>query len=240
MRVARATTPDGVVSGQYIDDCIVQSTGESTPVTEQDLLAPSEPSVIYCVGRNYHATLDQQGYDEPDEPTFFLKPPVSVVAPGGDIPYPAFSTEVTYAGELAAVIDEECHSLSPTDARSVVRGYCILNDIDALDQPTLTARKAFTGSGPLGPWIETDLDPTRLDMTTTINGQLRQEANTSHMIFDPFDVISFLSNRFTFRPGDVVSFGSPENPGVIEPGDEIEISYEGIGTLRNTVRAPSG
>jgi 2-keto-4-pentenoate hydratase/2-oxohepta-3-ene-1,7-dioic acid hydratase in catechol pathway len=116
----------------------------------------------------------------------------------------------------------------------VVRGYTILNDLDCLDQERRTARKAFDSSGPLGPVIA-DIDPVGLDMETHINGELRQEDNTENMFIKPREVVSFLSERFTFKPGDVISFGSPANPGLLERGDEIEIYYEGIGTLRNTV-----
>jgi 2-keto-4-pentenoate hydratase/2-oxohepta-3-ene-1,7-dioic acid hydratase in catechol pathway len=117
----------------------------------------------------------------------------------------------------------------------VVAGYTIMNDVDALDQGGRTARKAFDGSGPLGPWIKTDVDPTAIDMWTDVAGERRQAANTELMLFDPYEIVSYLSGRFTFRPGDVVAFGSPANPGLVEPGETVEITYEGIGTLRNSV-----
>ncbi|MFC7008125.1 fumarylacetoacetate hydrolase family protein [Halalkalicoccus salilacus] len=235
MRLARARTRDGVVSGEYDPDGVLETDDESYEIDSEELLAPCEPSALYCVGRNYAETLDQMEYERPEEPDFFIKPPVSVIPTETAIPYPSFSEEVTYAGELAAVIDRECKNLAPEDVSEAVRGYTIMNDVDALDQPGRTARKAFDGSGPLGPWIETDLDPTEIGMHTEINGERRQEANTELMLFDPFETISFLSERFTFAPGDVIAFGSPANPGTIEPGDEIEITYEEIGTLRNTV-----
>ncbi|MFC7046700.1 fumarylacetoacetate hydrolase family protein [Halobacteriaceae archaeon GCM10025711] len=238
MRLARARTPDGVVTGTVEDGAVVTDAATYEVGEEADLLAPTVPSALYCVGRNYAETLEQMEYDRPDEPDFFIKPPVSVLAPERDIPYPTFSEEVTYAGELAAVIDTEAKHVSPAEVPDVVRGYTIMNDVDALDQQGRTARKAFDGSAPLGPWIETDLDPTGIDMQTTINGEVRQEANTDLMLFDPYEVLSFLSERFTLRPGDVVAFGSPANPGLVEPGDEVEITYEGVGTLRNGVAAP--
>ncbi|WP_148294575.1 fumarylacetoacetate hydrolase family protein, partial [Halarchaeum acidiphilum] len=151
---------------------------------------------------------------------------------------PTFSDEVTYAGELAAVIGTTCRDVAPADVPAVVRGYTIMNDVDALDQPGRTARKAFDGSGPLGPWIETDLDPSGIDMRTVIDGEERQRSNTELMLFEPREVIAFLTERFTLRPGDVVAFGSPANPGLIEPGDEVSITYEGVGTLTNGVAEP--
>lgn len=236
MRLARILTPDGPVEGRYEDGTIVAADGVYEVGVDGSLLPPCEPSALYCIGRNYAETLEQMEYERPEEPTFFVKPPASLVAHGESVPYPAFTEEFTYAGELAAVIDRRCRNLDPEAVPEMVRGYTIMNDLDALDQPNLPARKAFDGSAPLGPWLETDLDPTNLDMHTDINGERRQEANTELMLFDPFELVSFLSERFTLRPGDVVAFGSPANPGLLEPGDDIEITYEGIGTLRNAVR----
>ncbi|MFB6114017.1 MAG: fumarylacetoacetate hydrolase family protein [Halodesulfurarchaeum sp.] len=240
MRLARARTADGVVSGEYDDGRLLTDDGTydlSEPTT--DLLAPAAPSAMYCVGRNYADKIDQMNYDIPDEPDFFIKPPTATLPPETDIPYPTFSEKVTYAGELAAVIDRRAKNVDPVDVPDVVRGYTILNDVDALDQHRRTARKAFDGSGPLGPWIETEMDPYELDMYTDVNGERRQEANTEQMLFDPYEVVSFLSERFTLGPGDVISFGTPENPGTIEPGDTVEIYYEDIGTLRNGVAPPA-
>ncbi|POG55665.1 fumarylacetoacetate hydrolase family protein [Haloferax marisrubri] len=235
MRLARIRTDDGVVSGRY-DDGVVTADGEEYEVgVDAELLAPCEPTALYCVGRNYAATVDQMDYDIPDQPDWFIKPPVSVLDPGADIEYPDWTDELTYAGELAAVIDRECSDVAEADVSDVVRGYTILNDLDALDQPGRTARKAFDGSGPLGPWIETDVEPSNIDMTTHVGGELRQEANTERMLFSPAEVVSFLSERYTFQPGDVISFGSPANPGLVEPGDDVEIWYEGVGTLTNRV-----
>jgi 2-keto-4-pentenoate hydratase/2-oxohepta-3-ene-1,7-dioic acid hydratase in catechol pathway len=234
MKLARIRTPDGVVTGESSGG-VVSANGEQYAVDEAELLAPCEPSALYCVGRNFAATLDQMDYDRPKRPDFFIKPPVSVHPPEREIPYPSFTTELTYAGELAAVIDYSCTDLTPAEVPSVVRGYTILNDLDALDQDGRTARKAFDSSAPLGPWIETDADPENMAMETRINGEVRQEANTQQMLFSPREVVSFLSERFTFKPCDVISFGSPANPGLLEPGDDIEITYEGVGTLRNTV-----
>jgi len=239
MKLARVETPDGIHSGEYHDG-VVEADGTTYDVGEvATLRAPCEPSAIYCVGRNYAETIEMRGYEKPEQPTIFIKPPVSIVDPGAPIPYPTFSEEVTYAGELAAVIDERCKHIDREEAPDYVRGYTILNDVDALDQPGLTSRKAFDGSGPLGPWIETELDPTDLSMRTVIDGEVRQEASTERMLYTPDELIAFLAERFTLLPGDVVSFGSPPNPGLIEPGNEIEITYEGVGTLRNHVVAAS-
>ncbi|KYH26336.1 putative 2-keto-3-deoxyxylonate dehydratase [Halalkalicoccus paucihalophilus] len=237
MRLARALTDDGPKEGEFEDGTLSTDTDEYE-IDREDLLAPCVPSALYCVGRNYAETLDQMDYERPEEPDFFIKPPVSVIPTDTPIPYPTFSEEVTYAGELVAIIGQKCKNVPIEEVPDVVRGYTIMNDVDALDQQGRTARKAFDGSGPLGPWIETDLDPRGIDMHTEIDGERRQEANTELMLFDPYEVVSYLSERFTFSPGDAIAFGSPANPGTIEPGNEIEITYEGVGTLRNGVAQP--
>jgi len=239
MRLARLRTDEGIVQGRYTDGRIVADDGEYLVGLDGSLTHPCSPSAMYCVGRNYAATLDQMDYERPSEPDFFIKPPASLLAPGAPIRYPEWTDELTYAGELAAVVGRRCRDVSPRDVTDVVRGFTLLNDVDALDQQGRTARKAFDGSGPLGPWIETDLDPSGIGMETTINGEPRQESNTELMLFDVPTVVSALSARFTLRPGDVIAFGSPANPGTIEPGDVIEITYDGVGTLRNRVVGPS-
>lgn len=235
MKIARARTPDGVVTGSYENGVVESDEGTYEIGAEAELLAPVAPSTLYCVGRNYASTNELMAYDRPDEPDFFIKPSVSTHPPETPIPYPSFSDDVTYAGELAAVVGETCTNVDVEEVDDVLRGYTIMNDVDALDQDGRTARKAFDGSAPLGPWIETEIDPVGIDMRTLINGEQRQHANTDAMIFDPRAVVSFLSERCTLLANDVIAFGSPANPGGIEPGDEIEITYEGIGTLRNTV-----
>ena len=236
MQLARIRTSEGTITGEHRDG-VVHTDHETHRLADEgvELLAPCAPSALYCVGRNFATTLDQMDYERPERPDFFIKPPVSVLPPDREIRYPTFTEEFTYAGELAAVIDHSCSGLAPEEVSDAVRGYTILNDLDALDQDGRTARKAFDGSAPLGPWVETDIDPAGIDMATRINGEVRQEANTDRMLFEPREVISFLSERFTFRAGDVISFGSPANPGLLEPGDDITITYEGVGTLENSV-----
>jgi 2-keto-4-pentenoate hydratase/2-oxohepta-3-ene-1,7-dioic acid hydratase in catechol pathway len=240
MKLARARTPDGVQTGEYDpDDGTLDTPEGSYTVDREDLLAPCEPGTFYCVGRNFAETVEQMDYEVPDRPDWFIKPAVSVHHPGEHIVHPPWTDELTYAGELAAVIDEPCTDLdSEQEVREVLRGWTILNDLDALDQDGRTARKAFDGSAPLGPVIETDLDPRDVEMETVIGGEIRQAATTAQMLFDPYEILQFLSGRYTFRPGDVVSFGSPANPGLLDPGDEVAITYEGVGTLRNRVVAP--
>jgi 2-keto-4-pentenoate hydratase/2-oxohepta-3-ene-1,7-dioic acid hydratase in catechol pathway len=235
MKLARIETDAGVERGEYTDGSVTVESGTYEVGEDARLLAPCEPSVFYCVGRNFGEKVEQMNYDIPEVPDFFIKPPVALHHPDQPIEYPSFSSELTYAGELAAVIGTRCKNVSEGEVDDVVEGYTVLNDLDCLDQERRTARKAFDSSGPLGPVIDTDVDPVGLEMETYINGERRQHDNTENMFIKPREVIAFLSERFTFAPGDVISFGSPANPGLLERGDEIEITYEGIGTLRNTV-----
>jgi 2-keto-4-pentenoate hydratase/2-oxohepta-3-ene-1,7-dioic acid hydratase in catechol pathway len=233
-RYARARTDGQTVEGEYVDNGDGTVTVDGETVEYDDLLAPCEPSALYCVGRNYAEKIDQMEYEVPDVPDFFIKPSTSVLAPGDDIVYPDWTDDLTYAGELAAVIGERCHDVSEDEASEYVQGYTIMNDLDALDQERRTARKAFDGSAPLGPCVA-DIDPSGLEIETYVGGEKRQDANTDMMIFGAEELVSFMSKRFTLREGDVVAFGSPANPGGVERGDEVEITYEGVGTLRNRV-----
>lgn len=236
MKVARIETPEGdVLEGRYDEGIVETDVGTFDTTGEADLMAPCEPSAVYCVGRNYGETVEQMGYEIPDEPSFFIKPPASVLAPGDPIEYPSFTEELTYAGELAAVIGRTCHGIDEDEVDDYVRGYTVLNDLDALDQQGITERKAFDGSAPLGPCIDTEVDPADVEMETYVAGERRQSDTTASTFFGPREVVAYLSERFTFRRNDVISFGSPANPGLLEPGDEVEITYEGVGTLTNTV-----
>jgi len=237
---ARIQTPDGIVTGRYEGSTLVADDGEYVLGRDGTLTYPCSPSALYCVGRNFAETLDQMDYDRPDEPDFFIKPPASLTGPDQPVRYPDWTDKLTYAGELVAVVDQRCRDVAPESVPEMLRGYTIMNDIDALDQQGRTARKAFDTSAPLGPYIETDIDPRAVDMETEINGETRQSATTAQMLFDPYEVVSFLSRRFTLRPGDAVAFGSPANPGTIEPGDSISITYEGVGTLTNSVVTADG
>ena len=238
MKLARMETPAGIVSGQYEDGVLITDDGEYVRGRDGQLTYPCSPSVLYCVGRNFAETLDQMDYQRPDAPDFFLKPPTSLVGPEQPVLYPEWTEELTYAGELAAVIDRRCRRVSTDAVPDIVRGYTVMNDIDALDQQSRTARKAFDTSAPLGPWIETDIDPDDIEMRTVINGERRQSATTAQMLFTPHEIISYLSERFTLRAGDTIAFGSPANPGTVTPGDTVKITYDGVGTLVNGVVSP--
>nr|WP_321169636.1 fumarylacetoacetate hydrolase family protein [Halobaculum salinum] len=179
LKYACAKMLDGVVEGQYMDGMVITRDTRYEVGEGATLLASCEPSTLYCLGKNYTKTLDQMDYERPSVSDFFIKPLVPVHPPRRSVPVPHFSNKGTYADELAAVIDREASRLDLADIPEIIREYTIMNDLNVLDQESRTARKAFDESAPLGPRIETDLDPTVLARYVDISGERRQEAKPS-------------------------------------------------------------
>ncbi len=205
------------------------------------LLAPATPSKIILIGLNYHDHIkESQSADEvPDEPVIFMKPPTTIIGPGGDIPYPPELDRVDYEGELAAVIGKKVYRADDTQAEEAVFGYTCLNDVTArhLQKKDVqwTRGKGFDGFAPVGPWLVTDIDPLDLEIRTYLNDELRQDSRTSYQIWNVFALISFISRVMTLLPGDVISTGTPKGVGPVRPGDKVRITIENIGTLENGV-----
>lgn len=228
-----------VLGGTFFEEPV--PTGEEVPLDDVRLLAPVLPSKVVCVARNYPSHARELGNDLPSSPMLFFKPATSVVGPGDPIPVPAGSERVDHEAELAAVIGRLCRRVDPDEAMRAVLGYMCANDVTARDwqqQDGQWARaKGSDGFGPIGPWIETSLDPSDVEVTATVNGELRQKGRTSDMTFSPGELISYISRTITLLPGDVVLTGTPSGVGPIVPGDEVDIAVEGIGVLRNQVVA---
>lgn len=203
------------------------------------ILPPVNPSKIICVGLNYKDHADELGMEIPEEPIIFLKPPSSIIGDGEFIIYPNMSREVDYEVELAAVISKEAKNVGREDAEDFIAGYTILNDVTARDlqrkDGQWTRAKSFDTFCPIGPWIETDINPHELEISLHLNGELRQYSNTQNMIFDVYELVEFVSNIMTLEKGDIIATGTPPGVGSMKPGDEIEASIEGIGTLKNKV-----
>jgi 2-keto-4-pentenoate hydratase/2-oxohepta-3-ene-1,7-dioic acid hydratase in catechol pathway len=208
------------------------------------LLAPVLPrSKVVGIGRNYAAHAAEMGNDVPTEPLMFLKPNTSVVGPGDPIFYPPQTKNLHFEGELAVVIGRICRDVPPEQATDVIHGYTIANDVTARDlqkgDVQFTRAKGFDSFCPLGPWIETDLDPADLAegraVQTYLNGDLKQDGSTKDLIFDIPTLIAYVSSVMTLLPGDVILTGTPEGVGPMEVGDEVEISIAGLGTLTNKV-----
>ena len=266
MRIARFTTGEdpqyGVVTGEVDefgqpaeDSVVVALAGDPLYVgiklldqqhrlEDVRLLAPVLPrSKVVGIGKNYAAHAAEMGSDLPAEPLMFLKPNTSVVGPGDPIFYPRQSSNVHYEGELAVVIGRICRDVPVERATDVIHGYTIANDVTARDlqrgDVQFTRAKGFDSFCPLGPWIETDLDPQAfvdgVAIQTHLNGDLKQDGNTRDLIFDIPTLVAHVSSVMTLLPGDVILTGTPEGVGPMDVGDEVEISIAGLGTLTNKV-----
>jgi 2-keto-4-pentenoate hydratase/2-oxohepta-3-ene-1,7-dioic acid hydratase in catechol pathway len=210
-------------------------------LAEAKLSVPVQPSKIVCVGRNYRAHAAELGNEVPSEPLLFFKPPSSLVATGDNIRRPRISQRTDFEGELAVVMGRRGYMLSPDDdVRPLILGYTALNDFTARDlqqkDSQWTRGKGYDTFCPVGPLVTNEIDPwTGVDVETRVNGDMRQHGNTRDFIFPLDAVIRYISQIMTLEPGDVIATGTPEGVGPVVAGDVIEITVEGVGTLRNRV-----
>lgn len=252
MRIARFTTGDdpmfGLVDGagekiaEITGDPLytkIELTGTVHQVEDVRLLAPVIPrSKIIGIGRNYADHAKEMGNEVPAEPLMFLIPNTAVIGPGDPVVMPEISERVDYEGELAVVIGRMCKDVSPEEVKKVVFGYTISNDVTARDLQKSDGQwsraKGFDTFCPLGPWIETDLDPADSRVTTRLDGEVVQDGPTSDMIFGVAELISHASRAFTLLPGDVILTGTPEGVGPVKAGQRVEVEVPEIGVLANT------
>jgi 2-keto-4-pentenoate hydratase/2-oxohepta-3-ene-1,7-dioic acid hydratase in catechol pathway len=214
-----------------------QRAGEPLPLSAVRLLAPTVPSKVVGFGSNYPGTGSRRAGEEP---SLFLKPPTAVVGPDATVRLPPRAGAVWHEGELAVVIGSECRSVPPERALRAVLGYTCANDLTAIELPPssgdrISRGKVFDTFCPLGPWVETALDPSDLAIECTVNGETRQAGRTSQLITDVPHLIALASEFMTLRVGDVILTGTPPTVGPIEPGDELVVTIEGIGSLANRV-----
>ncbi len=253
MRDGSASATEATRHGLIEGDSILEISGlpwgrwtrgsRSVHLAEARLLAPVAPSKIVCVGRNYAAHAAELGNELPKEPLIFLKPPSAIIGPQEAIVLTKYSNRVEHEGELAIVIGRRCSNLlEADDALSFVMGYTCLNDVTARDlqksDVQFTRGKGFDTFCPVGPHIETDLDPSSVLVETRVNGSLRQSSSTSLMIYTPAFLVRWISRMMTLNPGDVIATGTPAGVGPLVAGDVVEVSVGGVGVLRNPVRAP--
>jgi 2-keto-4-pentenoate hydratase/2-oxohepta-3-ene-1,7-dioic acid hydratase in catechol pathway len=228
-----------VLRGTFFEDPV--PSGDAVPSNDVRLLAPVLPSKVVAVGRNYADHAAEMGGEVPEEPLVFLKPSTSVIGPGDPIAYPSISRRMDYEGELACVVGRVVRRATSEEAGRGILGYTCANDVTLRDLQSTDGQwaraKGFDTSCPLGPWVETEVDPSDLALETRVNGDIRQSARTSQLAFDPAELVAFISRFMTLLPGDVVLTGTPAGVGPLEVGDEVEVSIEGIGTLANTVVA---
>ncbi len=239
-RIATGAVEEGavrVLAGTFFEDPI--PTGEEIPLGDVRLLAPVLPSKVVCLGKNYAAHAAEFGGDVPEEPLIFLKPSTSVSGPGDPIPLLPISHRVDYEGELAVVIGRIARHVKAEEAFRFILGYTCGNDVTLRDLQKKDGQwsraKGFDGSCPLGPWIETLLDPNDVGIETRLNGVVRQSARTSEMVFGVATIVEFVTEFMTLLPGDVILTGTPEGVGELAPGDVVEVEVEGLGVLRNDV-----
>jgi 2-keto-4-pentenoate hydratase/2-oxohepta-3-ene-1,7-dioic acid hydratase in catechol pathway len=216
-------------------------TGVRHPLASVKLLAPVLPSKVVAIGKNYAEHASEMGGEVPERPLLFLKPSTAVVASGGQIAYPPSSAQVDYEGELAVVIGRLCRDVPEARAMEVVFGYTCANDVTARDQQRSDGQwsraKGYDTFCPLGPWIETELDADDLRLTTTLNGEVKQDGRTSQIVHKIPSLIAYITACMTLLPGDVILTGTPAGVGPMQIGDEVAVEIERIGRLVNTVTA---
>jgi 2-keto-4-pentenoate hydratase/2-oxohepta-3-ene-1,7-dioic acid hydratase in catechol pathway len=250
MLICRYGAPDGPAFGIIDEDTIYSLRGDVFSDTRErgtrigtlndmKLLPPCAPSKIVCVGRNYAAHAKELGNELPVEPLLFFKPPSALIGHGEAIRLLPQMGKVDHEAELAVVIGREARGVSQSEAITYVLGYTCANDVSDRDfqknDGQWTRAKGFDTFCPLGPWITTAFDPQDVAVKCVVNGDLRQDGRTGHMIFDIPFLITYISAIMTLMPGDLILTGTPAGVGPIMSGDVVEVQVEGIGELRNPV-----
>ena len=221
-----------------------EETGVSYDLSDVTLLSPSVPSKVIGIALNYRDHVEEMGKPIPEYPQFFYKPSTSVTGPGGTVVKPPGCKQLDYEGELAVVIGSVAKSVSLGRHEEVILGYTCGVDATARDLQKIDGQwgraKGFDTSAPLGPWIETELDPSNLAITTRLNGETVQSSTTSQMIFNVSALVTFVSAYDTQLPGDVILTGTPSGIGPMEPGDKLSVEIEKIGSLDVSVADSRG
>lgn len=254
MRLGRIASPDGVafvsIEGEGDEQTAREIaehpfgtptfTGRSWPLPDVRLLAPILATKIICIGKNYADHAVEMGSVPPADPVIFMKPSTTIIGPNVPIVLPSNSSEVHYEGELAVVIGRPCKDVPAAKALDMVLGYTVANDVTARDHQAQdvqwTRGKSHDTFCPLGPWIETALDPSDLALRTQRDGETVQDSRTSLMLHDVPEIIEWISAVMTLLPGDVILTGTPAGVGPITNGQTVSVSIEGIGTLTNPVK----
>lgn len=214
-------------------------TGESFPLEEVKLLPPVNPGQVIAIGLNYALHAEESGKPIPDEPMMFMVSPTSIIGDGEEILLSNLEHRIDYEAELAIVIGKKAKDVKKEDALSYVFGYTACNDVSDRDlqkkDGQFTRAKSFATFKPLGPAIETDLNPNIVGIKLTVNGEVRQDSNTDDLIHNIESLIEKVTEVMTLNPGDIIITGTPSGVGPLKPGDDIVLEIEGIGKLRNSV-----
>jgi 2-keto-4-pentenoate hydratase/2-oxohepta-3-ene-1,7-dioic acid hydratase in catechol pathway len=256
-RIVRVLTDDGPRQGVVVDGQVSavigdlqrgwQKTERLGSLDSVSLLPPVAPTKIIGVGLNYRAHAAESSAEVPSEPLLFFKPPSAIIGPDARIVLPPQSDRVDYEAELAVVIGRSCRNVSVSEARSYVLGVTCGNDVTARDlqqqDNQWTRAKGFDTFCPLGPWVVTGLSEDEIDdleVVSRVNGEVRQAARTSELVFSIPELIAYASSVMTLEPGDAILTGTPEGVGPLSPGDVVEVEVESIGILRNHVASDEG
>jgi 2-keto-4-pentenoate hydratase/2-oxohepta-3-ene-1,7-dioic acid hydratase in catechol pathway len=219
-----------------------QLDGKTYTLDTVKLLPPCIPSKIVCLGLNYRPHALEANQAPPSNPLIFLKPPTAIIGPEEPIILPRNWKRVDFEGELGIVIGRTAKYVTEEQSREFVFGYTCINDVTERqlqkDDGQWTRSKGFDTFAPIGPWIETEIEPDNLKIETYLNGELRQKDFTGNLIFGISTLISFVSNVMTLLPGDIIATGTPAGIAPMKPGDVVEVKIEKIGSLRNPVSAP--
>jgi 2-keto-4-pentenoate hydratase/2-oxohepta-3-ene-1,7-dioic acid hydratase in catechol pathway len=236
-----AVEPEGIRVHRGSPFVAWEPTETLVPFERAHLLAPVFPTKVVGVGRNYAEHAAERGVGVPSEPVIFLKPATAVVGPGASVALPPEAEDVHHEAELAAVVGRVAHRIAAEDAGDFILGYTAANDVTARDlqrrDEQWTRGKGFDTFCPLGPAIETEVDPSGLSISCTVNGEIRQKGSTADMIFGVAELFSFITRVMTLLPGDVILTGTPAGTAPVRPGDRMEVEIERIGVLRNPVVA---
>jgi 2-keto-4-pentenoate hydratase/2-oxohepta-3-ene-1,7-dioic acid hydratase in catechol pathway len=257
MKRVRFRDPSGTVrTGQWVDDdgqpADTETAGtrgrivfadRSYEPSEVDILAPSEPSKIVCIGRNYAAHADERDEDVPDRPLLFLKPPNTVASHDSDVRLPAGKDRIDHEAELGVVIGEQCRHVPAAEAMDVVEGYTCLVDISNRDdqdrEQNWVRGKAFDNAAPLGPVCASpEHVPDDAAIELWVDGERRQASTLEHLIFPVPELIAEITSYLTLEPGDVIATGTPEGVGPLANGERVTVEIEGVGRLTHTVSIP--
>ena len=255
MRIVRYQIPNSKKPkyGWLLDDKVGEISGNIfgryqrkealTPLADVKLLPPCEPTKIVCVGRNYVEHAKELGNEVPKVPLIFLKPLSSIISNGGTIILPPQSAQVEHEAELVIVIGKRGRHVTAENARKIILGYSVGNDVTARDlqksDGQWTRAKGFDTFCPFGPWIDTEFDPSDAVVTCRVNGQMRQMASTRDMVFNVGVLIAYISSIMTLEPGDLIFTGTPAGVGELKDGDEVSVEIEGLGMIKNKVKAES-
>jgi 2-keto-4-pentenoate hydratase/2-oxohepta-3-ene-1,7-dioic acid hydratase in catechol pathway len=253
MRIVRYEIPGSKKpkNGWLLDDKVGEISGNIfgryqrkealTPLSDVKLVHPSEPTKIVCVGRNYVEHAKELGNEVPKVPLIFLKPPSSIISNGETILLPPQSAQVEHEAELVIVIGKRGRHVTAENAKKIILGYTVGNDVTARDlqksDGQWTRAKGFDTFCSFGPWVDTEFDPSDAVITCRVNGQMRQMASTRDMVFNVGVLIAFISSVMTLEPGDLIFTGTPSGVGELKDGDEVSVEIEGLGIIKNKVKA---